>query len=68
MEPGIWRSCVDYLKERLDCLCENGGEARFRYDVSLSAVKKQFTRRSGHPAGGGHSGGAGRRWAAVLSV
>ena len=45
LSDGAWNldGLVDYLKERLDCLCENGGEARFRYDVSLSAVKKQFT-------------------------
>lgn len=31
-----------FLQERLECRCENGGEARFRYDAALPLVQKQF--------------------------
>ena len=33
---------VPFLKERLDCLCENGGEARFRLDAARPLAEKQF--------------------------
>ena len=33
---------VDFLTQRLECRCENGGEARFRPDAARSAVEKQF--------------------------
>ena len=33
---------VDFLKERLDCPCENGGKARFRLDAARPLVEKQF--------------------------
>ena len=33
---------VAFLKERLDCSCENGGEARFRPDAARPLVEKQF--------------------------
>lgn len=36
--PGL----VSFLKERLDCLCENGGQARFQLDTARALVKKQF--------------------------
>jgi len=31
-----------FLKEKLNCLCENGGEARFRLDASRPLAEKQF--------------------------
>ncbi|MBQ8851553.1 MAG: DNA mismatch repair protein MutS, partial [Oscillibacter sp.] len=33
---------VDFLRERLDCSCENGGEARFRLACAKPLVEKQF--------------------------
>ena len=33
---------VEFLKERLDCACENGGEARFRLASARPLVEKQF--------------------------
>ncbi len=36
---------VPFLRDKLDCLCENGGEARFRFPAAEELVKKQF--RSG---------------------
>ncbi len=33
---------TDFLKDKLDCLWENGGEGRFRYDAALPLVQKQF--------------------------
>ena len=33
---------VPFLKERLDCACENGGEARFRPDAARPLAEKQF--------------------------
>ncbi|GAA6392553.1 DNA mismatch repair protein MutS [Clostridiales bacterium] len=33
---------VPFLRERLDCPCENGGEARFRLDAARPLVEKQF--------------------------
>ena len=34
---------VDFLVKRLDCRCENGGEARFRLDAARTAAEKQFS-------------------------
>ena len=34
---------VDFLTQKLDCRCENGGEARFRADTARPAAEKQFT-------------------------
>ena len=33
---------VPFLRERLDCLCENGGEARFRVGTARPLAEKQF--------------------------
>ena len=33
---------VDFLRERLDCSCENGGEGRFRPEAARPLVEKQF--------------------------
>ena len=33
---------VDFLRERLDCSCENGGEGRFRLAAARPLVEKQF--------------------------
>ena len=37
--PGL----TEFLRERLGCLCENGGEARFRPDAARPLAEKQFT-------------------------
>ena len=44
LSGGAWEldGLKDFLKERLDCSCENGGEARFRYETAFELVKKQF--------------------------
>ena len=44
LSPGAWNTdgLVDFLKERLNCLCENGGEARFRIGAARPLVEKQF--------------------------
>ena len=34
---------LDFLTGKLDCRCENGGEARFRPDAARSLVEQQFT-------------------------
>ncbi|MBM6722888.1 DNA mismatch repair protein MutS [Pseudoflavonifractor phocaeensis] len=34
---------VDFLTRKLDCRCENGGEARFRADTARAAAEQQFT-------------------------
>ncbi len=34
---------VDFLTRKLDCRCENGGEARFRADAARAAAEQQFT-------------------------
>ena len=34
---------VDFLTQKLDCRCENGGETRFRADTARAAAEKQFT-------------------------
>ncbi len=31
-----------FLQHRLDCLCENGGEARYRPDTALDQARQQF--------------------------
>ena len=42
---------VDFLRQRLDCLCENGGEARFRIGAARPLAEKQFkTGLTGEPA------------------
>ena len=33
---------VPFLRDRLDCLCENGGEARFRIGTARPLAEKQF--------------------------
>ena len=44
LSDGAWHleGLTDFLKSRLDCMCENGGEGRFRYDAALPLVQKQF--------------------------
>ena len=44
LSSGAWNTdgLVPFLKDRLDCLCENGGEARFRADMAESLTRKQF--------------------------
>ena len=44
LSGGAWsmEGLREFLKERLDCACENGGEGRFRYETALDLVKKQF--------------------------
>ena len=34
---------VDFLTQKLNCRCENGGEARFRADTARAAAEQQFT-------------------------
>ena len=40
----LWKSSTlrEFLKERLDCLCENGGQHRFALDCARPLVEKQF--------------------------
>ncbi len=40
---------VDFLRSRLDCRCENGGEERFSAQVSNAAADKQFRKRVNVP-------------------
>ena len=44
LSDGAWslEGLPQFLRERLDCRCENGGEARFRYEAALPLVQKQF--------------------------
>ena len=44
LSDGAWQleGLRNFLKERLECSCENGGEGRFRPETSLELVKKQF--------------------------
>ena len=44
LSDGAWNleGLTDFLREKLGCLCENGGEGRFRYDVSRPRVEGQF--------------------------
>ena len=44
LSSGAWEldGLRDFLKERLDCSCENGGEGRFRLDTAKPLVEKQF--------------------------
>ncbi|MEA4932059.1 MAG: DNA mismatch repair protein MutS, partial [Lawsonibacter sp.] len=54
LSSGAWNtdSLVSFLKERLDCPCENGGEARFRLASARSLVEQQFkTGRNTIPEG-----------------
>ena len=45
---------LEFLTGRLECRCENGGEARYRPDVAGSAVQKQF-REDTLPEGDSHA-------------
>ena len=44
LSSGAWSTegLVPYLKDRLGCLCENGGEARFRIEAARPLAEKQF--------------------------
>ncbi|MGI5934963.1 MAG: DNA mismatch repair protein MutS [Lawsonibacter sp.] len=44
LSDGAWNleGLTGFLREKLDCLCENGGEGRFRYDVSRAQMEGQF--------------------------
>ncbi len=44
LSDGAWNleGLNGFLREKLGCLCENGGEGRFRYDVSRTQVEGQF--------------------------
>ena len=44
LSDGAWtlEGLTGFLREKLGCLCENGGEGRFRYDVSRTQVEGQF--------------------------
>ena len=40
---------VEFLRDRLNCRCENGGEERFRADVAIPEVDRQFRKRVNVP-------------------
>ena len=40
---------VEFLRDRLNCRCENGGEHRFRPDVAIPVADKQFRKRVNPP-------------------
>ena len=44
LSAGAWKleELRRFLRERLNCSCENGGEGRFRADAAADLVKKQF--------------------------
>ncbi|MEM5780411.1 MAG: DNA mismatch repair protein MutS, partial [Lawsonibacter sp.] len=44
LSSGAWNTdgLVDFLKERLACACENGGEARFRPGAARPLAERQF--------------------------
>ncbi len=44
LSDGAWHldGLAPFLQERLECSCENGGEGRFRPDVSQALARKQF--------------------------
>ena len=44
LSSGAWNTdgLVPFLKDRLGCLCENGGEARFRIRAARPLAEKQF--------------------------
>lgn len=44
LSSGAWdlEGLVPFLRERLGCVCENGGEARFRTGAALPLAEKQF--------------------------
>ena len=47
---------LDFLTNKLDCRCENGGEARFRPDAARTLVEEQFTSGLDQlPQGDGHA-------------
>ena len=40
---------VSFLRDKMDCRCENGGEYRFRPDVAIPEADKQFRKRINVP-------------------
>ena len=44
LSSGAWNAdgLAPFLRDRLDCLCENGGEARFRIGAARPLAEKQF--------------------------
>ena len=52
LSDGAWslEGLPEFLRERLDCRCENGGEARFRYEAALPPGAKAVPHRAGRPA------------------
>ncbi len=44
LSSGAWNTdgLVSFLRQRLDCLCESGGEARFRIGAARPLTEKQF--------------------------
>ena len=44
LSPGAWNmeGLREFLQEKLECSCENGGEDRFQWDAAQDLVKKQF--------------------------
>ena len=44
LSAGAWETgeLVSFLRERLDCPCENGGTARFRLEAARPLAEKQF--------------------------
>ncbi len=40
---------VSFLRDKMDCRCENGGEARFRPDTAIALADKQFRKRINVP-------------------
>ena len=40
---------VDFLRNKLECRCENGGEFRFRADTAIPTADKQFRKRVNPP-------------------
>ena len=44
LSSGAWNTdgLAPFLRERLNCLCENGGEARFRIEAARPLAEKQF--------------------------
>ena len=44
LSDGAWKTpgLREFLRERLDCPCENGGEGRFRLEAARALAEKQF--------------------------
>ncbi len=44
LSPGAWDcpGLVDFLRDKLECRCEPGSEARFALEAARTAVEKQF--------------------------